>query len=260
VAGVIRRHRAAIGSAWRKLNPGRQALLVLVHLRKDETFAGLVAGFGVGTATAWRYARETITLLAARAPKLGDALAAAKRAGHAFVMIDGTLIPIDRVAADRPFYSGKHRRHGMNLQVISSPHGEILWVSGPLPGAVHDLTAARIWGIVRELEAAGLIVLAEKGYTGAGEHVLTPTGAGASQPPRRPPTLPTRSCAHPASGPTPSSSTGASCAGSAAAPGAPDRSPRPSTSSRPARSPDEKRSVLGTAGRAAVRSAPVFPA
>ena len=33
VAGVIRRHCAQIGSCWRKLNPGRQALLVLVHLR-----------------------------------------------------------------------------------------------------------------------------------------------------------------------------------------------------------------------------------
>ena len=28
VAGIIRRHRAAIGSLWRKLNPGQQALLV----------------------------------------------------------------------------------------------------------------------------------------------------------------------------------------------------------------------------------------
>jgi DDE superfamily endonuclease/Helix-turn-helix of DDE superfamily endonuclease len=174
VAGVIRRHRAKIGSCWRKLNAGRQALLVLVHLRKGETFADLAAGFAVGTATAWRYARETITLLAARAPKLRSALAAAKKAGHAFVVIDGTLIPIDRVAADRPFYSGKHRRHGMNLQVIASPAGEILWVSGPLPGAVHDLTAARIWGIIRELADAGLIVLADKGYIGAGEHVRTP--------------------------------------------------------------------------------------
>jgi hypothetical protein len=173
VAGVIRRHRAKIGSCWRKLNPGRQALLVLVHLRKGETFADLAAGFAVGTATAWRYARETITLLAARAPKLRGALAAAKKAGHAFVVIDGTLIPIDRVAADRPFYSGKHRRHGMNLQVIASPQGEILWVSGPLPGAVHDLTAARIWAIIRELADAGLIVLADKGYIGAGGHVLT---------------------------------------------------------------------------------------
>ena len=35
VAGVIRRHRASIGSFWRKLNPGKQTLLVLVYLRKD---------------------------------------------------------------------------------------------------------------------------------------------------------------------------------------------------------------------------------
>ena len=49
-----------------------------------------------------------------------------------------------------------------------------MWVSGPLPGAVHDLTAARIWGIVRELAAAGLVVLADKGYHGAGDHVRTP--------------------------------------------------------------------------------------
>jgi DDE superfamily endonuclease len=89
------------------------------------------------------------------------------------VVLDGTLLPIDRVAADRPFYSGKHRRHGMNLQVIASPHGEILWVSGALPGAVHDLTAARIWGIVRRLAAAGLIVLADKGYHGAGQPMIT---------------------------------------------------------------------------------------
>lgn len=38
-------------------------------------------------------------------------------------MIDGTLIPVDRVAADRPFYSGKHRKHRMNLQVIASQDG-----------------------------------------------------------------------------------------------------------------------------------------
>jgi hypothetical protein len=89
----------------------------------------------------------TVALLAARAPRLRRALAAARDAGHDYVVIDGTLISIDRVAADRPFYSGKHRRHGMNLQVISATDGEILWVSGPLPGAVHDLTAARVWGI-----------------------------------------------------------------------------------------------------------------
>src|SRR6266542_1910706 len=123
VSGIIRRHRAAIGSPWRTLNPGRQALLVLVHLRKGETFAEVV--------------------------------------------LDGTLIPIDRVAADRPFYSGKHRKHGMNLQVIASPSEDILWVSGALPGSVHDKKAEWIWGVLAGLEAAGLVVLADKGYQGS---------------------------------------------------------------------------------------------
>jgi len=155
------------------------------------------------------------------------------------VVIDGTLIPGGRVAADRPYYSGRHRRHGMNLQVIASPGGGILWVSGPLPGAVHDLTAARIWGIIRELAAAGLIVLAGKGYHGAGAPVLTPYRGR-----NKPASQKDANRAHaqlrsPASAPTPSSKPGASCAHSAAAHGRPASWPRPSTSFRPARPDDE---------------------
>jgi hypothetical protein len=167
VAGLIRRHRIWIGSLWRKLNPGQQALLVLAYLRKGETFAELAAGFGVGTTTAWRYVSETVALLAARAPKLRQAIKDATKSGYAYVVLDGTLIPVDRVAADRPFYSGKHKRHGMNLQVIASPDGGILWVSGALPGSVHDKKAEWIWGALAELEAAGLVTLADKGYQGS---------------------------------------------------------------------------------------------
>jgi len=166
-AGIIRRHRRQIGSPWRKLGARQQALLVLAYLRKGETFAELAAGFGVGTATASRYVTETVALLAARSPQLRRALRDARAAGHAYLVLDGTLIPIDRVAADRPFYSGKHKKHGMNLQVIASPEGDILWVSGALPGAVHDKKAEWIWGVLAELEAAGLITLADKGYQGS---------------------------------------------------------------------------------------------
>jgi hypothetical protein len=177
-SGIIRRHRAAIGSSWRKLNSGQQALLVLACLRKGETFAHLAAGFGVGTTTAWRYVTETVELLAARAPGLRTAIRDAVRAGYAYVVLDGTLIPVDRVAADRPFYSGKHRKHGMNLQVIASPDSGILRVSGALPGSVHDKKAEWIWGVLAALEAAGLVVLADKGYQGSTHAKIPYRGRG----------------------------------------------------------------------------------
>jgi hypothetical protein len=44
-------------------------------------------------------------------------------------MLDGTLLPIDQTTADRPFYSGKHKKHGMNVQVLADPAGRLLWAS-----------------------------------------------------------------------------------------------------------------------------------
>ncbi len=103
----------------------------------------------------------------AGAPKLRKAVRDAQKAGHAYVVLDGTLILVRTGAADRPVYSGKHKKHGMNLQVIASPGGDILWVSGALPGSVHDKKAEWIWGVLAELEAAGLVTLADKGYQGS---------------------------------------------------------------------------------------------
>ncbi|GGU86031.1 hypothetical protein GCM10010178_90190 [Lentzea flava] len=66
--------------------------------------------------------------------------------------------------------------HGMNLQVIASPDGTILWVSGDLPGSTHDTAAARIWNILAALRETGLIALGDKGYHGYDTtgHVITP--------------------------------------------------------------------------------------
>ncbi|KMS65825.1 transposase, partial [Streptomyces viridochromogenes] len=106
----LRDHRRQRGTRWRRLNPGRQALLTLVHLRCGHTYAQLAAGFGVGTTTAYRYIAEAVEVLAAHAPTLAEAMKTA--CPKAFVILDGTLLPIDRIAADRPFYSGKHKKHG----------------------------------------------------------------------------------------------------------------------------------------------------
>jgi hypothetical protein len=54
-------------------------------------------------------------------------------------------------------------RHGMNLQVIVSPEGTFAWVSGVLPGSVHDTKAERIWGVLAEPQAAGPVTFANKG-------------------------------------------------------------------------------------------------
>ncbi len=124
LARELTAHRRRIDSRWRRLNPGRQALLVLAHLRCGDTYSRLAAGFGIGLATVCRYVHEAVRLLAALAPDLTEATRVAAR--KAYVILDGTLLRIDRIAADRPFYSGKHKRHGMNIQVLADPAGRLL--------------------------------------------------------------------------------------------------------------------------------------
>ena len=175
-ADLLRRHRRMIGSRWRKLSCARQALLVLAHLRCGDTYARLAAGFGVGVATAYRYVTELVDLLAAEAPDLAAAVQTAT--GKAYVVLDGTLISIDRVGmrtkADRPYYSGKHKRHGLNVQVLTDPAGRLIWASPALPGSVHDVKAARRHGLVHALTGYDVPVLADRGYQGARGTIRVP--------------------------------------------------------------------------------------
>jgi len=49
LADALRRRRNQRATRWRKLTPGRQALLVVAYLRKGETYADLACGFSIGT-------------------------------------------------------------------------------------------------------------------------------------------------------------------------------------------------------------------
>jgi hypothetical protein len=146
VSGLVRVHRREIGSPWRALNPGRQALLVLVYLRKGEPFTQVGAGFDVSTTTRWRYVNETVELLAVRAPKTAQGVAE----GEA---------PWGEPAGHR--VSGRQDLVGVRST----------------PGSTHDTAAARIWQILAALDEAGLIALGDKGYHGYDEtsqRVITP--------------------------------------------------------------------------------------
>lgn len=157
---------------WRRLTAGRQAFLVLAHLRCGDTYAQLAAGSGIGIATVCRYVREAVKVPAELAPTLDEAIATARK--KAYLILDGTVLPIDRIAADRPYYFGKKKPHGMNVQVLTDPFGRLLWASPALPGATHDLIAAREQGILDALGAAGLTTYADKAYQGAGRPVRVP--------------------------------------------------------------------------------------
>jgi hypothetical protein len=118
---------------------------------------GVGAGFGVASSTAWRYVHAAVDLLAALAEDLTAAGAQAARLAYA--ILDGTLVPIDRVADQPPYYSGKHHRHGINVQILADPAGRLVWASPALPGWSHDLTAARHHARVPR-NSAGLGILA----------------------------------------------------------------------------------------------------
>ncbi len=176
LADALRHRRTIVGSRWRRLSPGRQALLVLAHVRRGETYTALAGGFSVGTTTVYRYVREGLDVLAAAAPTLDQALDVARR--KAFVILDGTLLAIDRVGMaagrDRVFYSGKHKRHGLNVQVLADPVGRLIWASPTLPASRHDLGAAREHGLIDGLNAAGVRAVADTAYQGGGSAIAVP--------------------------------------------------------------------------------------
>ncbi len=184
LSDALRAHRNKRRTRWRKLPVGRQALLVVAYLRKGETYADLACGFEIGTSTVYRYIREALTLLAAMAPSLEQAIEVARR--KAFVILDGTLLRIDRIGMasgyDRAFYSGKHKAHELNVQVIADPIGRLVWISPPLPGARHDMGAARDHGITDALTEHEIPAAADTAYQGAVPRSRSHSGVGARIP------------------------------------------------------------------------------
>ncbi|NUK85929.1 transposase family protein [Streptomyces lunaelactis] len=168
LSDLLRRHLKAIRSRWRALPPGRIAVIVLAVLRHDQRLADVAGGNDISATTIRRWRDELIHLLAAKAPRLDRALKKIARRGCEVVLIDGTLIPTQRRTgeANRPNYSGKHRRHGLHVLALTDERGRLVWISAARPGRTHDITAARRDRILAHLRAAGLGALADLGFLG----------------------------------------------------------------------------------------------
>jgi len=186
LSGLLHAERLRRGTRTgsRALSTYRQAVLVLRWLFDDTRMIQLARDNDISVSTAYDYRDEAITVLAAGKPSLHGALLAAKAAGHAHVVVDGTLIYTDRHHAPGPtagvdlWWSGKHHHHGGNIQVVSAPDGWPLWTSDVRPGREHDTTAARadpdLLTQIRAWVDDGGLGLADLGYEGEAEVLRIP--------------------------------------------------------------------------------------
>ncbi|MFE4758530.1 transposase family protein [Streptomyces mirabilis] len=141
VAKLLHEHWERLGTrrGTRALGAFKQAVLVLRWFIDGARLVQLARDNGISTTTAYRYLHEGLTVLADHAPDLATALERAPAAGYTHLNLDGTVIRTDCVAAPGPnkadlWWSGKHRHHGGNVQVISAPDGWPIWVSPVRPG------------------------------------------------------------------------------------------------------------------------------
>lgn len=176
LAAKLERYRRRLGIRWRGYDTTKQATLTLAWLEGGHTYRSLGAGNGVPKSTCRTMVQEGIKVLARRALPLTEVVQLARRAGWEYLIVDGVNIPTERIDAEytrtkQRWYSGKHKRHGAAVQTVAAPDGELLWVSGVLPGRTVDVTAARRFAVAEKV-VAFLGLLADLGYVGLHPEVI----------------------------------------------------------------------------------------
>lgn len=188
LARLLARGRRSRGTrrGVRVLSCRQQAMFALVWFRERRPITLTGKGFGISQATAYRYLHEAIDVLAAQAPELRETLERVAAEGWSHVVLDGTVVDSDRVAAKSTsakgqiidvWYSGKKHGFGGNVQAVIRPDGLPVWVSEVEPGSTHDLSCAREHALGSLYWAAsqlGLPTLADGGYDGTGIGVHAP--------------------------------------------------------------------------------------
>ena len=106
---------------------------------------------------------------AAERKKLATKAAVMEAFPQVAVIIDAKEQPFRRPRGwerQKPFYSGKKKRHTVKSQIACRPDGRIGAVSATVPGSTHDLTVLRGDGLLDRLDRDEG-AMGDKAYTGA---------------------------------------------------------------------------------------------
>lgn len=146
--------------------------LTLCRLRRNATYQDLHEDLGVGTTTAWDYSQRMVAFLADTLGVGDEAQLSALVAGKV-CLVDGMLVPTVRWRHRADLKSGKHRRYGVNVQLLVDLHGRLIAASRAFPGSWHDVHCFRETGWVPLLRRSGG-VLGDLGYEGEPDVVHIP--------------------------------------------------------------------------------------
>jgi hypothetical protein len=194
------RRRAPGAGAPPSLDLTDRLLMALVWLRIYPTSEVLGWLFGLEKSNAWENVRDALAVLATLADfpferpvaaraKLATPAAVIAASPEVRIVIDGKEQPFRRPQGwdrQKPFYSGKKKRHPVKNQIVGTPEGRIGGVSDTAPGSTHDLTLMREDGILDRL-GEGESAMADKADTGGqkdrpGTPLVVPTRATRGHP------------------------------------------------------------------------------
>jgi hypothetical protein len=144
------------------LGLGNSVVVTLTYLRRNRVQCELAETYGVSQPTISR-AISVVTPLLARAMARFVPVAEELVPERQYI-VDGTLLPCWSWAAHPRLYSGKHKTTGMNIQVVCTLDGELVWISDPIEGAHHDVFCLDESGVLATLDPRDWT--GDKGYVG----------------------------------------------------------------------------------------------
>lgn len=176
---LVRRVNEALDKPWarRAGRPKRLGLYKAVetacmYLRQNATEEFIGDVHGASQPTVSRYLAILVPLIKAVleefVPSAADAIEIVK---GRVCLVDGTIAPCWSYRQHRELWSRKLTTTGFNAQLLCLLGGAPVYISDPLPGGTHDVTAFRESSLALIVKSSGGGI-ADKGYIGSG--MVTP--------------------------------------------------------------------------------------